>query len=263
MITCKLFAGLGNQLFMISASVAHALKMGTTYSIPKKTISPQIWRTYFSHLPETKSATLHYYKEKRHCYDPLPDVDSLTIEGYFQSEKYWHGYKEQIADALGFVYKPEPYVAVHVRRGDYLKYPDQFPVMPVEYYKFAMEFMGGITDPGYHRFRIYSDDIEWCKQVFHPDKKLLNYMAFNAPLDIEISLLKDPLTAMRDMYNAEAFIVGNSTFSLFPALLRHGNPTVIAPEENHWPWCGLNGSEAFDLMPERFIKINANELCTK
>ena len=215
--------------------------MGTTYSIPKKTISPQIWRTYFTHLPETKSATLHYYKEKRHCYDPLPEVDSLTIEGYFQSEKYWHGYKEQIAEVLGFDYKPEPYVAVHVRRGDYLKYPDQFPVMPVDYY---IESLKVALSKGYGVFKIYSDDISWCKENF--DGPLMN---------ISFSENKDALADMRDMYNAAAFIIGNSTFSLFPALLRADNPTVIAPAENHWPWCGKNGSEAFDLMPERFIKM--------
>lgn len=239
MIQPKLWAQLGNQCFMISAAIAHALKMSTTYSIPKKTISPQIWRTYFTHLPETKSATKHYYKEKRHCYDPLPEVDSLTIEGYFQSEKYWHGYKEQIAEALGFVHKPEPYVAVHIRRGDYLKYPDQFPVMHREYYLTAIKHF---TDAGYYTFKVFSDDIQWCKNVFGEHTLLY-------------SENKDPLTDMKDMHNAAGFIIGNSTFSLFSSLLRSDNPIVIAPAEKHWPWCGKNGTEAFDLMPERFIKI--------
>ena len=245
MIQPKLFAGLGNQLFMIACSISHALKMGTTYSIPKKTISPQIWRTYFSHLPETKSATLHYYKEKRHCYDPLPEVDSLTIEGYFQSDRYWHGHNEQIAEALGFIYKPEPYVAVHIRRGDYLKYPDQFPVMPIGYYHNALM---ELIDKGFKYFKFYSDDIPWCKQNFpkHLEKECIQY---------SFSENKDPLADMKDMHNASAFIVGNSTFSLFPALLRADNPIVIAPAEKHWPWCGPNGSEAFDLMPDRFIKM--------
>lgn len=256
MIQPKLFAGLGNQLFMISAAISHALKMNTTYSIPKKTISPAIWRTYFTHLPETKSATLHYYKEKRHCYDPLPEVDSLTIEGYFQSEKYWHGYKEQISEALGFgkpeVFYSPPYVAMHIRRGDYLKYPDQFPIMQIEFYNKAI---GELINKGFDRFRIYTDDHEWLKNNLQKFEWRDAYLQFNFD--------RDPLTAMRDMYNASAFIIANSTFSLFPALLRSDNPMVIAPAENHWPWCGKNGSEAFDLMPERFIKINANELCTK
>jgi hypothetical protein len=252
MIQPKLFAQLGNQCFMIAASIAHALKMGTTYSIPKKTISPNIWRTYFSHLPETKSATLHYYKEKRHCYDPLPEVDSLTIEGYFQSEKYWHGYKEQIAEALGF-HKPDvsqnrPYVALHIRRGDYLKYPDQFPVLSIEYYN---EAIGELINKGFDRFRIYTDDSEWIKN------NLQNFEWYNAY--VQFNFDTDPLTAMRDMYNADGYIIANSTFSLFPALLRPDNPIVIAPAENHWPWCGPNGSEAFDLLPERFTKINTNE----
>lgn len=245
MITCKLFAGLGNQLFMISASISHALKMGTTYSIPKKTISPQIWRTYFSHLPETKSATKHYYKEKRHCYDPLPEVDSLTIEGYFQSEKYFADYKEQIAEALGFVHKPEPYVAVHIRMGDYLKYPDQFPVMPITYYHNALTEM---INKGSKYFKFYSDDIPWCKNTLPAflDKECIQY---------GFSENKEPLTDMKDMYNAEAFIIGNSTFSLFPALLRTDYPIVIAPNEKHWPWCNFNENESIDLLPERFIKM--------
>lgn len=251
MIQPKLFAQLGNQCFMISAAISHAIKMGTTYSIPKKTISPQIWRTYFSHLPEAKSATLHYYKEKRHCYDPLPEVESLTIEGYFQSEKYWHGYKEQIAEALGFVHKPEPYVAVHIRRGDYLKYPDQFPVMPLSYYKEAIHYMVSTTGIGY--FRIYSDDISWCKQNITP--KILNWMQYDDIARYEYSENKDPLTDMKDMYNATAFIIGNSTFSLFPALLRTDSPMVIAPNEKHWPWCNFNANESSDLLPERFIKM--------
>jgi len=250
MIQPKLFAKLGNQCFMISAAIAHALKMNTTYSIPKKTISPNIWRTYFSHLPETKSATIHYYKEKRHCYDPLPDVDSLTIEGYFQSEKYWHGYKEQIAEALGFIYKPEPYVAVHIRRGDYLKYPDQFPVMPLEYYKEAIEYF---ALNGFSRFKVYSDDINWCKQFIKCG--LVDHTMFDDICHFEYSEKKDPINDMKDMYNAAGFIIGNSTFSLFPALLRPDNPMVIAPAENRWFGSKAKHLETCDLMPERFIKI--------
>lgn len=246
MIQPKLWAQLGNQAFMCSAAIAHALKMGTTYSIPKKTISPNIWRTYFSHLPETKSATLHYYKEKRHCYDPLPEVDSLTIEGYWQSEKYWHGYKEQIAEALGFVHKPEPYVAVHIRRGDYLKYPDQFPVMPDLYYHNAI--MTFANDANTKCFKFYSDDIEYCKKKYGD-------IEYRLGIKVLFSDNKDPLTDMKDMYNAAVYIISNSTFSLFPALLRPDNPMVIAPAEDRWFGPAAKHLETCDLMPERFIKM--------
>lgn len=245
MIQPKLFAQLGNQCFMISAAIAHALKMGTTYSIPKKTISPNIWRTYFSHLPETKSATKHYYKEKRHCYDPLPEIDSLTIEGYFQSERYFDGHKEQIAEALGFVHKPEPYVAVHIRRGDYLKYPDQFPVMPAIYYHNGIMEM---VNKGYRHFRFFSDDIKWCRDNFPAHLEEIGVM-------YEFSENIDPITDMKAMFTADAFIIANSTFSLFPALLRPDNPLVIAPADDRWYGPKAKHLETCDLMPDRFIKM--------
>lgn len=250
MISCKLWAQTGNQCFMISAAIAHALKMGTTYSIPKKTINPRIWRTYFSHLPETRSATRHYYKEKRHCYDPLPEVDDLTIEGYFQSEKYWHGYKEQIAEALGFVHTPEPYVAVHVRRGDYLKYPDQFPVMPLEYYREAIRMF---ALQGHSKFRVYGDDIPWCKQ--HIKCGLADHTMFDDICHFEYSDIKDPLTDMKDMHNAAGFIIANSSFSLFPALLRSDNPMVIAPADDRWYGPKAKHLETCDLLKDKWLKI--------
>jgi hypothetical protein len=244
MIQPKLWAQLGNQCFMISAAIAHALKMNTTYSIPKKTISPGLWRTYFSHLPETKSATLHYYKEKRHCYDPLPEVDSLTIEGYFQSEKYWHGYKEKIAEALGFVFIPREYVSIHLRRGDYLRYPDQFPVMPMEYYYAAIEYF---RSKGFIKFKVHSDDIPFCKTQINS--------VYIKGIEVEYSNICDPLADMQCMYNAAGFIIANSSFSLFPALLRPDNPMVIAPAENRWYGPKASHLETEDLMPERFIKM--------
>jgi hypothetical protein len=244
MIQPKLWAQLGNQAFMCSCAIAHALKMGTTYSIPKKTISPNTWRTYFSHLPETKTATIHYYKEKRHCYDPLPEVDSLTIEGYFQSDRYWHGYNKEIAEALGFVFTPGEYVSVHCRRGDYLLYPDQFPVMPMDYYYQAIEYF---RSKGFIKFRVHSDDIPFCKTQINS--------VYIKGIEVEYSNIRDPLTDIKDMYNASGFILANSTFSLFPALLRPDNPMVIAPAEDRWFGPKAKHLETVDLMKETWIKL--------
>lgn len=243
MIQPKLFAQLGNQCFMIGAAIAHALKMGTSYSIPKKTINHRIWRTYFSHLPETKSATLHYYKEPQHCYDPLPAVDSLTIEGYFQSERYFANAKGEIAKALQFEYTPSDFVALHIRRGDYMLYPEQFPLMPLEYYQAGIDYF---IDKAECRFKVFSDDIEWCKTYFKPEW----WGSY-----VEYSDVKDPLTDMKGMYNASGFIIANSTFSLFPALLRPDQPPVVAPAECRW-YGPMNAHlETCDLMPARFIKM--------
>jgi len=246
MVTCKLWAQLGNQAFMVSAAIAHALRMDTKYAFPRRTTAPQIWRTYFTNLPvmPPNLSTKHFYKEPGPSFSPIPDEQDITIEGYFQSEKYWYDRKASLAALMEFRYQPADYVAVHVRLGDYLNYPDQFPVLPIEYYQLAVD---RLIKLGYKYFKIYSDDIPWCEKHFQDSSFQISQLGFR--------LKGDPLTDMKDMYNAKAFIIANSTFSLYPALLRVDNPLVIAPADDRW--FGPNGQDmhSADRLPERFIKI--------
>lgn len=250
MIQCKLWAGAANQAFMLAAVIAHAKKMNTTWGAPMRTLDPRVWRTYFK-APKPKPATRYYYKEPRHTYDPIPEHDDLTIEGYFQCESYFADAKKEVATALGFPFKPLNTVAIHVRRGDYLLYPDQFPVLPFSYYEDAIQQMLALN---FTKFKVYSDDIPWCRQAF---------AKLGEDYSIEFSPNTDPLTDMYEIFNSAAIITANSTFSLFPALLRPAtmpgvlgdiNFMVVAPAEHRW-----YGPKAFmdasTLMPERFIKI--------
>lgn len=249
MISCKLYGRLANQLFQMSAAICHAWKMGTDFSIPRQSISPRIWPTYITNLPYSKSTQQHYYKEESHEYKPLPEHDDLLIDGYFQSEKYWNGEKERLAELLQFRLPPNPrsdlFVAVHVRRGDYLKYPDQFPVLPVSYYYDAI---GKMKSLGRNRFIFFSDDIPWCESSFSSFGK-------NEKLDFTFKPAGPPLADMYIMYCAEAFIIANSTYSLFPALLRNDNPLVIAPAEYRWFGPANKNISVKDKMNEQWIRI--------
>jgi hypothetical protein len=232
---------------MVSAAITHALRMDAGYAFPGRTTAPQIWRTYFTNLPKLppNQSTKHFYKEPEPAFNPIPDEKDITIEGYFQSEKYWHDRKASLAAIMGFQYHVSDHVAVHVRRGDYLKYPDRFPVLPLKYYFDAFDRMRSL---GYKNYRIYSDDTMWCRTEFKELWSKLN-------ISVDVSLNKDPLTDMKDMYNASAFIIANSTFSLYPALLRIDNPLVIAPAEDRWFGPAAKHLNSPDRMPERFIKI--------
>lgn len=249
MIIPKLYGRLGNQCFQIAAAIAHAKKLQTAYRVPKRTINPKIWQLYFLNLPTPQlinNATANYYREKRHCYDPLPEVDDLTIDGYFQSEKYFSAAKQDIANQLKFEQFDDDnkYVALHIRRGDYLIYPDEFPILPMDYYQQAIDYC---IAKGCHAFKIYTDDQTWVRRSFKPDWHSA-YVLYNG-------WPNDALRDMRDMYSASAFIISNSTFSLFPALLRPDEPMVIAPAEHRWYGPKNSHLETCDLMPERFFKI--------
>ena len=222
--------------------------MKTSWAIPRVTENTRYWPNYFLHETDREHISNHrildQYNERRHCYDPIPTSPiDLCINGYFQSEKYWPSQDEkyEIGNALGFHCDKKDYIAIHVRRGDYVTdYKDKHPPLELDYYNAAIDLFYKKEN---YKFKIYSDDIEWCKHAF---KYIHN---------VEFSTIKNPLTDMRDMYNASGFIVANSTFSLFPALLRLDNPMVIAPKEDRWYGPGNSHLETIDLMPERFIKI--------
>lgn len=254
MITPKLYGRLGNQCFQIAAAIAHARKMGVEWKIPRVTNDIRYWPNYFLKVVDFGKITgISYhpsYDEPRHCYDPLPAQPNITLNGYFQTEKYWptNDEKEEIGNALGFHCSKQDYIAIHVRRGDYVThFPDKHPPLPMEYYAEAMNYF--INKKGVQDFKIYTDDIDFILRSFFKEVK------FDGAPGITISKHRDPLTDMRDMYNASGFIISNSTFSLFPALLRLDQPPTVAPAEARW--FGPNNAhlETCDLMPERFIKI--------
>src|SRR4029078_525090 len=125
----------------------------------------KIWKTYIHHLYEVppRYSTKSYFRQPGHSFTPIPDEPDITLEGYFQSGHYLYGYKEQLAQSLGFKYEPADYVVVHVRRGDYLLYPDRFPALPKEYYHAGLM---NLMNKGYRNYRFYSDDIAWCGENF-------------------------------------------------------------------------------------------------
>lgn len=254
MIIPKLYGRLGNQCFQIAAAISHSIKMGDSWAIPRRTNDARYWPNYFlNEVPLSNRShhfTLMQHNEPRHCFDPLPDNKDLTLNGYFQSEKYWPLYDDKycIGDALGFhKAHSEGYIAIHVRRGDYIsQFSEQHPPLPMAYYGEAVDHFLNI---GQDRFKIYSDDIKWCKENF------LQHYKYKMQCTFEYSRQIDALADMRNMYNATGFIIANSTFSLFPALLRLDNPTVIAPAEHRWYGPANAHLETCDLMPQRFIKI--------
>ena len=126
----------------------------------------------------TEPKAFHVYNEPKFSYSPLPVADGMLYDGHFQSEKYFLHRRSDIlrmfepsSEFIEKVKLEHPYISkscgIHVRRGDYLKYPDIHPVQQMDYYNKAIDF---ITEHGCNSFVIFSDDIEWCKQNFIGEK---------------------------------------------------------------------------------------------
>lgn len=166
----------------------------------------------------------------------IPDV-------YVQSPKYWEKYKDEIkmrfSSGIGYMDR----VALHIRRGDYLKV-SQFHVnlWDTDYYKEAVKLFPG------ERFLVFCkdnqnpaqdlDDQEWCRD--------------NLPqLGIEFDMFyhgeeTDDLNAMA---SCKGIIGANSSFSWWAAFLSPHNGKKVFPKN----WF-VDGYQRTDLLDE-WIKL--------
>lgn len=223
MISCILRGQLGNQMFQVAATVAHALKHKTDYSFPSRSGKRGQFPFMFSHLPlNDKFSWDTYYREQEFgVYNEiLEPIGNQLLQGYFQSELYFKDYRREIIEAFGLpkYLTKQGVVGVHVRRGDYVtKWPTKHPSVTIQYINQAMWMLRD------YRFIFFSDDIEWCKQNIGMRE------------DVAYSYESDPKKALSSLSCCEHNIIANSSFSWWAAWL-NPNPSkiVIAPHENNW-----------------------------
>ncbi len=182
---------LGNQMFQYAALKAISLKNNYECCLPNNIDIKQDgcfdftnnkWIQYKLDLldgfelttPLMDIQTDSLYQEKKFTFEPeiFNIKDNTAIDGYFQSYKYFDEYKENILKEFTFkkeildkcyniISKYHNTVSIHVRRGDYVKHPGFWTLTPDYLQKALKQF----EDKEY-KFLIFSDDIEWCEQVF-------------------------------------------------------------------------------------------------
>ena len=146
--------------------------------------------------------------------------------------------------------RSENSVGIHVRRGDYLKYPKVFHELTLGYYNRAVEIMKNELDSP--RFFVFSDDIKWCKEQFQQiglSDKETNYVTGNEGDNayIDMSLMKA----------CKNNIVANSGFSLWAGFLNENTgKRVIAPKKYFADsWCIRNGGDIYRIPEKSWILI--------
>ena len=256
MICSILHERLGNILFEIAdgASLAKQLNVPfaayvnpgdpkyTAYvSQYKKTILRKI-----NHLEELPLKQTEYIEPFFH-YQVLPQIPHLSINGYFQSEKYFDkelvrelftmddDMKLYIEQKYGEILRRKP-VSIHIRRGDYLKLKLLYTICTERYYRQAIQHF-----PPETYYLIISDDIDWCKQHFKGEHFFF-------------SENESPLTDLYLQSCCRHHIISNSTFAWWGAWLNpHPDKRVICPD----PWFQIlyRKQNTKDLLPEGWIRL--------
>lgn len=193
--------------------------------------------------------------EKSFSYDKtfLTFGPDIYLQGFWQSEKYFLDYKEQIREdfRLRRQLPPESQelfdeikntnsLCVHLRRmhggGSFHGKYD------MEYYKNGIK---RITETKtIDKIYVFSDDIKWCKE---------NIKFFQPTFFVEEKYAGVKAEGHLILMSAcKHFVISNSTFSWWAAwLARDENKIVVAPQK----WFKNSSTDTKDLIPETWIRI--------
>ncbi len=181
-------------------------------------------------------------------YDPLfanSCKNHVDIGGYFQSEKYFAAYADQVRSDFTFhsAFHDEAVknlqsiggkaVSLHIRRGDYVNLQDKHPLCTLAYYEEALA-----TVPDYLPILIFSDDIGWCRhQPLFQNRRFRFSEGRSNIMDLCLMSL------------CEHHIISNSSFSWWGAWLSV-NPDKIVITPKNWFGPSYAHMDTRDLIPE-------------
>lgn len=291
MIVSKIIGGLGNQMFQYAAARALSLKHGASlrldlrgfknyklhqgfelssiFNINAPAVSKQElklilgWQSFELCSNFLRRKSLRVLRKKAFVCEPHFEYwsgfsnigDNVYIDGYWQSERYFNEYSDQIRKDFTFssplslensrvasLIDAVDSVSLHVRRGDYVTNPKNkfLDVCNLTYYKNAVaEIMGTVVKP---HFFVFSDDLDWVR-----DNIIINSEVTYVDNNRGLASCND----MRIMSLCKHNITANSTFSWWAAWLNsNAKKKVITPSS--WFAGRLNSK---DLVPVEWIKL--------
>lgn len=167
------------------------------------------------------------------------DKPNIYMDGYFHSDKYFGKYRKELLEQFMPSYtQQDPFrqalhrirscnsVAVHVRRGDYLKIQhDRNPrhyLLGEQYYINALSYMEKKLESP--QFFWFSDDIEWVREEFG-NRQEFSY--------IEMKTKHRDIDELMLMKYSSHIITANSTFSWWASWLNENKNAIhICPAKS-------------------------------
>jgi hypothetical protein len=261
-VVAKLVEGLGNQLFIYGAALEQARRLGVDIEVDTSWYSTQTKRVYALHPlfspsvhksnPSLPSRALKFllrrlkkcdlpleFNEKSHRFQPeiFKIRPGTKIQGYFQSTKYFPSVGAAISESIRDVIvstseqaiiddvSSAPFIAIHVRRGDYLsesRTREFHGLTTREYYIASLKMIGGKGTS----CLVFTDSPKDAKEELGDLSELV--------FDSRIFTLGE-LATLKLMSRASGVVMSNSSFSWWAAYTMNQydpDSVVICPR----PW---------------------------
>jgi len=245
---------LGNQIFQVAATIGLAEKHGYAWgffpNIQKSAVG-RLFQLRGTLVPGKDLIDLQYNEQSEIYYDAFLPVGASTsiisLSGYFQDYRYFVNHLDVLNNCLKFpgsmirrVEKKVPEVrspftvALHVRRGDYLKLNELYNVLDVGYYTRALLRIHSRVD----NVIIVTDDRDWCRKHLEPR---ISHKVIYSPF-------RDELSDFLLLHLSKTLIIANSSFSWWAAFLKHvrsrklrDSTRIFAPAS----WYNVSGRFAY------------------
>ena len=226
----------GNQMFQYATLYSLAKTRKYDFGVPYKFKTNNEYFNFCLHecfpnlTAKDSSEIVNIHKAQEHKFEYNAGIfgipDNTDILGYFQSEKYFVDYREQLLKEFTFndkIYKQAvdirsltrlPTISIHLRLGDYVNLPDSHPICSADYYVEALSLL-----PDDLLIYVFSDDIPQATEFF----KFLNRK-------VVFTDSNDKYVDMCLMNLCNYHIIANSSFSWWGSWLSNSKKT-IAPSK--------------------------------
>ncbi len=284
MVIIRIKGGLGNQMFQFATAYSLSKNLSTTMDIDttyyplsnhnnfelkkvyglnnnqlsfNKVFSLILNRTIFfiESKFNIKVLNTHIFSEEDldneiHC-----ENDSLILDGYFQSEKYFIKHRKDLIKLFSFpklfgrnlkiqsLVKKSNTCSIHIRRGDYITNLGAIESMAridKDYYQKAKAYME--KNVKNIKFLYFSDDIKWVRNEFQ-----LN----DSDVVVDWNNGNNSYIDMQLMSLCRHNIVANSSFSWWGAWLNKGADKIVIAPKKWFNNADLNSK----ITPNNWIKF--------
>ena len=269
MIIVRLIGGLGNQLFQYAMArhLAEINKVNLKLDLSKFE-TYELHQYSLSHFNINESIALESdlhavkeFKERHFHFDANFKSlgDSLLLQGYWQSEKYFIDIlpiiknelrvKTSISDKgneLSMLIRASNSVSLHIRRCDYKvgSYSDQIlDAMSMDYYFRAIKKLCEKEEN--LKIFVFSDDPQWVK-----DNLKLEYSVVYVGHNTAETNYEDLYLMSLCRHN----IIANSSFSWWGAWL-NDNPDKKVYVPKRWFNSNVRNIDEKDIIPESWVKV--------
>ena len=277
MIISEFIGGFGNQLFEYACAYAQARRMNTKLVLDSMFLATDTLRNYeldslslrydfVFRIPQKypyiitvalrkcfhfflRIIAKNYAERKAYVFDDKMCALSgnWRLRGYWQSEKYFKDYRDEIVSMLTPTYpmtasflklkeqiESTNSVAVHVRRGDYVALG--ICLSDVYYREALLRIRQKVNAPVFY---VFSDDMEYAKQLF---AEFVSDQVVPICYEGHNSTIEDFLLMKSCKHN----IIANSSYSWWGAWANvHEDKIVVVPKRENKD----------DFYPEEWIQV--------